>query len=108
MGDTPDKLRRSSKIVRAGEGGMIESRRETGLGGLTNADEVAELVRERQGSWKDDDGVDGAAAAGAVASVPVSSDRRPGLQRLDMVEICEPIRERPLPVTLLERLFLGE
>lgn len=107
MGGTPDKLRRSSKMVRAGEGGMVESTRETGLGGLTNADEVAELVRERQGSGKDDDGVDGATVA-VVASVPVSSERRPGFQRLDMVEICEPMRERPLPVTLLERLFLGE
>ena len=74
-------------------------------------------MRELQGSGKDDDGVDGAAGAiGAavdgvddgVASAPVSSERRPGLQRLDMVEICEPMRERPLPVTLLERLFLGE
>lgn len=40
---------RSSKMVRAGEGGMDESTREMGCpAGLASADEAAELVRERQ------------------------------------------------------------
>ena len=49
IGGSPDSLRRSSKMVRAGEGGMEESMRVIGCPvGLTSAEEVAELVRERQ------------------------------------------------------------
>lgn len=87
----------SSKMVRAGEGGMtVESMRATGYPvGLTRADEAVELVRERQ-------------LSGYEASRSTSSDCR-DFQRPDMVETRELMRERPLvDVILSGRRFLGE
>lgn len=81
IGRAPDSLRRSSKIVRAGEGG-IESIRLMGLTiGLAKADEAAELARARRSSEK--------------ASRSGLPEARLDFQRVDMVEMCEPMRETP-------------
>jgi hypothetical protein len=93
MGCVPDSLRRSSKIVLAGEGGIVvESTRL--IVGLARMDE-AEFVRDRR--------LDPMASR---ASGP--SDTRFDLQRLEMVETRELMRDRPLPERLSARLFLVE
>jgi hypothetical protein len=80
-------------MVLAGEGGIaMESTRLTV--GLARIDE-AEFVRDRR--------LD---PTGSTASGP--SDMRFGLQRLDMVEMRELMRDRPLPERLPARRFLGE
>jgi hypothetical protein len=81
IGRAPDSLRRSSKIVRAGDGG-IESIRLMGITtGLAKADEAAELARERRSSGKT-----------SRSGLP---EVRLDFQRVDMVEMWEPMRETP-------------
>lgn len=81
IGRAPDSLIRSSKMVRAGEGG-IESILLMGLTtGLVSAEEAAELARERRSS--------GRVSRSGLPEV------RLDFQRVDMVEICEPMRETP-------------
>jgi len=94
MGRVPDSLARSSKIVRAGEGG-IESTRLMGMGptiGLARADEAAEFARDRRSS----------------ENMSPSLDMRLAFQRADMVEMCELIRETPFIDMLSERRFFGD
>jgi hypothetical protein len=75
---------RSSKIVRAGDGGICESNRLTELTGLmtglVRAEEAAELARDRRSSTKPSS---------------VSPEARLDLQRVDMVEMCELMRDTP-------------
>ncbi|MBZ6374557.1 MAG: hypothetical protein LBE67_05990 [Kocuria palustris] len=94
----PDSLRRSSKIVRAGEGG-IESTRLMGMEpviGLAKAEEAAEFARDRRSSGK------------ISPSAPLED--RLFFHRADMVEMCELMRETPLNDALSEpeRLFFGD
>lgn len=94
MGRAPDSLMRSSKMVRAGDGG-IESMRLTGaITGLAKAEEAAELARDRNSSGK--------------KSRSGDSEVRRDFHLVDMVEICDPIRETPFMDRLSERRFLGE
>lgn len=94
MGKAPDSLSRSSKIVLAGEGGTVtELTRLTGtMVGPIRIEDV-ELVRDR-------------IEKASKASKP--SEPCLDFQRFEMVDMREPIRERPLAETLSERLFLGE
>jgi hypothetical protein len=97
IGRAPDSLRRSSKIVLAGEGGTWEDSPQpmgpavVGLAANTEADE---LVLER--------------ICGEKESPSGPSDTRLERQRFDMVEMREPMRESPFAEALSERLFLGE
>lgn len=97
IGRTLDSLARSSKMVRAGEGG-IESTRLTGTGpvvGLAKAEEAAEFARDRR-------------ASGNVSPSPLED--RLVFHRADMVEMCELMRETPFNdiVSEPERLFFGD
>ena len=96
IGRAPDSLARSSKIVRAGEGG-IESTRLMGMEptmGLAKAEEAAEFARDRRSSGK------------ISPSAPLED--RFVFHRADMVEMCELMRETPFIETLSERLFFGD
>lgn len=85
---------RSSKIVRAGEGG-IESIRRIGLTtGLAKAEEAVELARERRSSGK--------------KSRSGEPEERLDFHLVEIVEIWDPMREAPFIDKLSERRFLGE
>lgn len=95
IGRVADSLTGSSKIARAGEGGIEASTRVVGLiAGLAKAEE-AEFAWER-GSY------------GKEASSSAPTDERPGFQRAETVDMREPIREIPFIEEPEERLFSGE
>jgi hypothetical protein len=85
---------RSSKIVRAGDGGICESNRPTELTGLmtglARAEEAAELARDRRSSIK-------------PSSVPPEACL--DFQRADMVEMCELMRDTPFMEESEQRFF---
>jgi hypothetical protein len=97
MGRVFDSLRRSSKMVLAGDGGISAESTQAvahavvGLAANTDADE---LVRDR--------------ICGENDSPSWPSDARLDFHRFEMVDIREPIRERPFAEALSERLFFGE
>lgn len=82
---------RSSKMVRAGEGGIESMRLIVLTIGLAKADEAAELARERRSSGR--------------ASRSGLPEARLDFQRVDMVEMCELIRETPFIDGLSEQRF---
>jgi hypothetical protein len=96
IGNVPASLRRSSNIVLAGEGGtVVELTRLMGMIVGPARVEDAELVRER-------------ISAENASKVSKPSEACLNFQRLEIVDMREPILERPLAETLSERLFLGE
>ena len=95
IGRAPESLMRSSKIVRAGDEGIWDSIRLIGLTtGLAKAEEAAELARERTSSGN--------------ASRSGLPEARLDFHLVDMVEMCDPMRETPFKDKLSERRFLGE
>lgn len=93
MGRAPESLMRSSKMVRAGDGG-IESMRLIGhKAGLAKAEDAAELARERRSSVKSRSGL---------------PEVRLDFHLVDMVEMWELMRETPFIERLSDRRFFGE
>ena len=92
IGRAPESLTRSSKMVRAGEGGIESTRLKGPTTGLARAEE-AEPARDRRSSGN------------ASTSVPEEWDR---FHRVDMVERREPMRETPFIDASSERRFFGD